>query len=106
MASLTMDIQAKVVGYQDSIKQLQAALAKVDPGSDIGKKISSALSQVQKQAQDLGRNMFPKASSEEQINSVVEKVNRVGEAIQNVASMFQSLSIKQKNIFTQLIIIF
>jgi len=32
-----------VVGYEQSIKSLQAALAKVDPGSDIGKSIVKAM---------------------------------------------------------------
>ena len=98
MANITVDIQAKVVGYEASIKALQAALAKVDPGSDIGKKISVALSQAQKQAQELGKNMFPKASSDNQIDAIVEKVNRVGTAIQNVSNMMQGLNIGDLNL--------
>lgn len=100
MASITVDVQAKVVGYEASIKALQAALAKVNPGSDIGKKISAALTQAQKQVQDLSRNMFPKASSDNQIDAIVEKVNRVGEAIQNVSSMMQCLNIGDLNLGT------
>ena len=100
MASITVDVQAKVVGYEASIKALQAALAKVNPGSDIGKKISAALTQAQKQVQDLSRNMFPKASSDNQIDAIVEKVNRVGEAIQNVSSMMQGLNVGDLNLGT------
>ena len=43
MANITVDIQAKVVGYEQSIKALQAALAKVDPGSEMGKSIAKAM---------------------------------------------------------------
>ena len=53
MANITVDIQAKVVGYEYSIKTLQAALAKIDPGSDWGKKISQALDQAQNQVKYL-----------------------------------------------------
>lgn len=97
MANITVDVQAKVVGYEASIKALQAALAKIDPGSDIGKKITAALNQAQKQVQDLGKNMFPKASSETQIDAIVEKINRAGEAIQNVSSMMQNLNLGDLN---------
>ena len=98
MANITVDIQAKVVGYEASVKAFQAALAKVDPGSDIGKKLTSALTQAQKQIQDLAKNMFPKASSDQQIDAIVERVNRAGEALQNVATIFQSVDIKDLNI--------
>lgn len=100
MASITVDVQAKVVGYEASIKALQAALAKVNPGSDIGKKISAALTQAQKQVQDLSRNMFPKASSDNQIDAIVEKVNRAGIAIQNVSNLMQGLTIGDLNFGT------
>ena len=97
MANITVDVQAKVVGYEASIKALQAALAKIDPGSDIGKKLTAALNQAQKQVQDLGKNMFPKASSDTQIDAIVEKINRAGEAIQNVSSMMQNLNLGDLN---------
>ena len=98
MANITVDIQAKIVGYEQSIKTLQAALAKVDPGSDIGKKLGTALEQAKKQFADLSKNMFPKASSDTQVDAIAEKVNRLGMSIQTVAGMFQSLNLDNLNL--------
>ena len=98
MANITVDIQAKVVGYEQSIKALQAALAKVDPGSEMGKSITKAMEQAQSQVKALSKNMFPKASSDSQIDAIIEKTNRAGEAIQHVASLLQSVQISDLNL--------
>ena len=95
--SITIDVQAKIVGYEQSIKQMQQALQKIDPGSDLGQKISKALQSAQKQVYDLGKNMFPRASTDSQIDAIVEKVNRVGNALQSVSSMFQGLNMEDLN---------
>ena len=97
MGNITVDIQARVVGYQASLKEFQNAFAKVDPGSTIGKKLSTALEVAKKQVADLGRNMFPKASSDTQIDAIAEKVNRVGAALQGVSDLFQGLNIGDLN---------
>ena len=97
MASVTVDIQARVTGYQASLKELETAFAKVDPGSAIGKKLSTAIESAKKQVAELSRNMFPKASSDTQIDAIAEKVNRVGAALQNVSNMFASLNIGDLN---------
>ena len=98
MGSITVDIQAKVVGYQESLKAMEAAFAKVDPGSSIGKKLSAAIENAKKQVTDLGKNMFPKASSDTQIDAIAERVNRVGAALQNVSNLFQSLNFGDLNL--------
>ena len=98
MANITIDVQARVVGYQESIKQLQAALTKVDPGSAIGKKLAEAFEQAQSQVKALGKNMFPKASSDTQIDAIVEKVNRAGEAIQHVSTLLSTVGAGDLNL--------
>lgn len=95
---ITVDISARVVGYENSIKQLQATLAKIDPGSDLGKSITRALQQAEGQVKQLGKNMFPKATSDTQIDNIIEKTNRAGEAIQNVARMMQQISVGDLNL--------
>lgn len=98
MANITVDISARVTGYEDSIRKLQAALSKIDPGSDMGKSITKAMEQAQTQVKALSKNMFPKASSDTQIDSIIEKTNRAGEAIQRVASLMQSVQIGDLNL--------
>ena len=90
-ASITMDIQAKVVGYQEAITKMKAEFAKIDPGSEIGKKLAKAISQAETQLKGLEKNMFPKVSSDSQIDAVIDKVNRVGESLLNINQLMQSV---------------
>ena len=63
----------------------------------MGQKLTRALEAAKTQVQALSKNMFPKASSDNQIDAIIEKVNRAGEAIQNVSSMMQGLTIGDLN---------
>jgi len=38
-----MDIRARITGYQEAIARMKAEFAKVDPGSDIGKKLARGI---------------------------------------------------------------
>ena len=93
MASITVDIQAKVVGYEASLKAMKDAFSKIDPGSDIGKSLEKAIKYAENQLKNLGKNLTPKASSDTQIDSIVEKTNRAGEAIQEVTRLMQKVSV-------------
>ena len=68
MASITVDIEARVKGYQEAIDKMRAEFAKLDPGSQMGKSIGRALTQAESQVKNLSKNMFPKASSDSQID--------------------------------------
>ena len=93
MASITVDIQAKVVGYEASLKAMKDAFSKIDPGSDIGKSLEKAIKYAEGQLKNLNKNLTPKASSDTQIDSIVEKTNRAGEAIQEVTRLMQKVNI-------------
>ena len=92
MASITVDIQAKVVGYEASLKAMKDAFSKIDPGSDIGKSLEKAIKYAEGQLKNLNKNLTPKASSDTQIDSIIEKTNRAGEAIQEVSTLMQKVS--------------
>ena len=91
MASITVDIQAKVVGYEASLKAMKDAFSKIDPGSDIGKSLEKAIKYAEGQLKNLSKNLTPKASSDTQIDSIIEKTNRAGEAIQEVSVLMQKV---------------
>ena len=80
--SITIDVKARVMGYQESLAKLQADVGKLDLGTKMGKDISKAFASAQAQVKDLAKNMFPKASSDTQIDAIIEKANRAGDAIQ------------------------
>ena len=92
MASITVDIRAKVVGYEASLKAMKDAFSKIDPGSDIGKSLEKAIKYAEGQLKNLNKNLTPKASSDTQIDSIIEKTNRAGEAIQEVSTLMQKVS--------------
>ena len=89
---ITVDISARVTGYEASLKQLQTAMAKLDPGADISKNLTRAFKDAESQVKALSKNMFPKAASDSQIDSIIEKTNRAGEAIQRVAQLMRSVN--------------
>ena len=93
MASITIDVQAKVVGYEASLKAMKDAFSKIDPGTDIGKSLEKAIKYAESQLKNLSKNLTPKASSDTQIDSIIEKTNRAGEAIQEVTRLMQKVSI-------------
>ena len=92
MASITVDIQAKVVGYEASLKAMKDAFSKIDPGSEIGKSLEKAIKYAEGQLKNLNKNLTPKASSDTQIDSIIEKTNRAGEAIQEVSALMQKVT--------------
>ena len=94
MGSVTIDVSARIVGYQDSLKQLQSALSKIDPGTEIGKSLTKAFTNASQQVKELSKNMFPKASNELQIDKILGDVDRVGMALDNVRSMFSGVSLQ------------
>ena len=78
---ITIDLKARITGYENSLKQLKEDAEKIDIGSDIGKKLSRAIKYAESQLKTLSRNLTPHATSNTQIDSIIEKTNRAGEAI-------------------------
>ena len=93
MASVTVDIQAKVVGYEASLKAMKDAFSRIDPGTEIGKSLEKAIKYAENQLKGLNKNLTPRATSDTQIDAIIEKTNRAGEAIQEVTNLMQKVSI-------------
>ena len=45
---VTLDVSARITGYEASLKEMQQMIAKIDPGSEIGKKLSKAFENASK----------------------------------------------------------
>lgn len=94
---VTVDITAQIVGYQDSIKQLQRELAKVNPGSEIGKKLRKEIDSATKELQGLEKNTKVKVVNDSQVDAIVGKVNHLGESIQQVSYLMQQVTSQDLN---------
>ena len=89
---ITLDISARITGYQDSLNQLKSAIDKLDPGSRLARNLIDGLRIAQRQVQELSKNMTPRITSDNQLDKLTDKVNNTGEAIQRLALKLQSIS--------------
>ena len=97
-ASVTIDINAQIKGYQASLNKLKSEANKIDLGSSIGKQISSALSDAESRLKSLMKNPTPTAKNDSQIDSTISKVNQLGESVQHVASLMQNVTVGDLNL--------
>lgn len=95
--SVTIDVRAQITGYEASLKQLQNEMSKIDPGSAIGKKLSKEIDAAGNQLKALSKNLSPKATSDTQIDNIIDKANLLGESIQHIARLMQTISAKDLN---------
>jgi hypothetical protein len=56
-ASISVDIQAKIKGWQEEFAKLKSAASKVDLGSSFGKSLATALNSLEKQINHMAQNM-------------------------------------------------
>ena len=89
---VTIDISARITGYEKSLEQLRSALTKLNPGSEIAKSITKALEVAEGKVKDLSKNLTPKVSSDSQLDRLTDKVNGAGDAIQRVANLMQNIT--------------
>ena len=94
---ITFDINARVTGYEASLEQMKRAFSKLDPGSEIGQKLGKAIKAVDDQMKGLQKNLSPRATSHTQLDGIVEKVNKVGDSILNVAALMQTITSSDLN---------
>ena len=95
---IVIDVGARVTGYQASLRQLEQALQHIDAGSAIGSQLASAFEDANKRVKELGRNLSQRAASDGQIDSIVDKVNGAGDAIQKVINLMGGLTGKDLNL--------
>ena len=60
---IVIDIGARIVGYEDSLKKLKEALNNIDINSKIGKTISKEIEQAEQAVKNLNKNLTPKVTS-------------------------------------------
>ena len=85
---VTIDIAARISGYEQSLAQLRAAIQKLDPGSALARSLNKGLAAAESQVKSLGKNLNPKFTNESQLDKFIEKINQVGA---QVVSMGQQL---------------
>ena len=90
--AVTFDLEARVVGYEASLAQMKKSFEKIDIGSDIGQKLSKSIKEADAQLTVLKKNLTMRATTDTQIDAIVDKTNKAGESIQKVASLMQQVT--------------
>lgn len=91
--SVTIDVRSQIVGYEQSLETLKKKLEHLDSGSIIGKQISEEIKKASKELDVLKKNPMPLAKTEEQIESIVGRVNGLGKSIQSVNELMGKLQL-------------
>lgn len=94
---VTIDISARVTGYEQSLQQLRNALAKLNPGTEISNNITKALQTAESKVKTLSQNLTPKVTNDSQLDRLVTKVNSTGEAILNVSKLMKNITTDDVN---------
>ena len=94
---VTVDISARITGYERSLEQLRTAIAKLDPGSTLARNLTKGLASAESQVKNLSKNLTPKITNDSQLDRLTEKINTAGDSIQQLGLKLQQVSNKDIN---------
>ena len=97
---VTIDIAARISGYEQSLAQLRAAIQKLDPGSALARSLNKGLAAAESQVKSLGKNLNPKFTSDAQLDKFIDKFNGVGDVIENIRAKMQDITSTDLNFDT------
>lgn len=97
---VTIDIAARISGYEQSLNQLRVAIQKLDPGSALAKSLNKGLATAESQVKSLGKNLNPKFTSDAQLDKFIDKFNGVGDVIDSIRMKMQDITSSDLNFDT------
>ena len=92
---IVIPISAKIEGWQNSIKEIQSAMKKLDLGTDLGKNLEKSLSIVIKQVENMSKNVNQRFTSEGAINGFYDKINGIDEAFASLGTTLHSVKFEE-----------
>ena len=94
-ASITVDILAKIKGWQEELAKLKAAAAKVDLGSSFGKDLTRVMKSLETQIDSMGKNMSQRLTSDSGIDSFVTKLDNVDQRFKSIGESLTTVTFDQ-----------
>lgn len=94
----TLDISARITGYQASLQQMRKAIDQIDPGSVMGKSLQKMFKQAQDYINQLAKKPIVNVSSDSQISKLNTSLQHASSLINNIAQGFSTLSIGDMNV--------
>lgn len=97
LGSYSVDITARIKGYQQEIEKLKRELDKVDIGSSIGKKLTREIESAEKALNNLNKNANQRFSSESQIVRLIDNFHSIENLISQIGKDMQQVKFSDLN---------
>lgn len=88
--SLSVDISAKITGYQDSLAKMKQAMQQLDPGAKISKSIQAAYKNAEDYVKKIAKNPIVTVKNNQQLQNVNSSLERATELIGLVNKQIQT----------------
>lgn len=88
---ITFDVEARLVGYQEQIDKMKAALAKIDPFSSIGKSLEKMVSNAEHKFNNLSKNSKIEIGSQESLYKLFGRFEDLDSLLIKIGDTFRSI---------------
>ena len=86
--SITISVQAEIVGYQKQLNKMRESAKKLDIGTPIAKSITASLDNAQKRIDKFGSDFTRSIKSDEALFKLKDELNAIGLTILKVGESF------------------
>ena len=96
--SITMDINARITGWQNSIKDFQKAMGNIDPSSSIGKSLGRMLEEYKRKVASMSKDSTPSFYSEGELQKFMTALEKIDSLGVSIGQTLSGVSIKDINL--------
>lgn len=98
-ASVTFDLRAQIVGFEDQIKYIEDQISKINPFSNLGKQLKAELKEARRQLDSLNKNGGTgKAYSERDLERYYDKIFSIYNLISSMNSGLGNTQVSDINL--------
>lgn len=93
----SLNISARIEGYQSSLQQFRKAINQLDPGDQVRKSLERAFKNAQEYINKLAKTPIVNVNNENQINKVKLELQQAYNLINNISQGFSNLTVDNLN---------
>lgn len=94
---VTIDVSARIKGYEASLATFKKAVESIDPGSAMGKSLGKMISTYEHQIEDINKKSQVTLFSDKQIDSFFSKLNNVDQIAMDIGRNLMNLGVNDIN---------
>ena len=91
IGSYTVNIEAKIKGYQQELQKIKQEIERVDPGSAIGKQLNRQFEAAQKRLNDLSKHSVQRIGSEANITRLTDAYDNMNHSIAQIGESLKKV---------------